>query len=165
MNCQNNCKRTFYLSIYCKLKKFVEKSRHQFNLMQLTCCFNLQPRNFVAWQCLRWEVIRATMLFNLERNNWNATMLRASWRKMLPVLPGLLGWFPRRKTFLRTGTDRKVSFVFEPVVPTESSQHKGNFPVRSRPEENYPEWKPAFSKNAFLSHMKLNRRFFVLPPL
>ena len=27
-------------------------------------------------------------------------------------------------------------------VPTESSQDKGNFPVRSRPEENYPEWKP-----------------------
>ena len=25
------------------------------------------------------------------------------------------------------------------------SQDKGNFPVRSRPEENYPEWKPALS--------------------
>ena len=56
------------------------------------------------------------------------------------------GWFPLKKTFLRTGTDRKVSFVLEPLVPTESSQlDKGNVPVRSRPEENYPEWKPAFT--------------------
>ena len=31
------------------------------------------------------------------------------------------GWFPLRRTFLRTGTDRKVSFVLEPLVPTESS--------------------------------------------
>ena len=45
---------------------------------------------------------------------------------------------------LRTGTDRKVSFVLEPLVPTESSQDKGNFPVRSHPEEHYPERKPAF---------------------
>ena len=56
------------------------------------------------------------------------------------------GWIPLRKTFLRTGTDRKVSFVLEPFFPTESSQDKGNFSVRSRPEENYPEWKPAFTK-------------------
>ena len=34
-----------------------------------TCCFNLQQRNFVAWQCLRWVAIRATTLFNLQRNN------------------------------------------------------------------------------------------------
>ena len=53
------------------------------------------------------------------------------------------GWFPLKETFLRTGTDRKVSFVLEPLVPTESSQDKGNCSVRSRPEENYPEWKPA----------------------
>ena len=33
------------------------------------------------------------------------------------------------------GTDRKVSFVLEPLVPTESSQDKENFPVRSHPEE------------------------------
>ena len=32
------------------------------------------------------------------------------------------GWFPLRKTFLRAGTDRKVSFVLEKLVPTESSQ-------------------------------------------
>ena len=37
------------------------------------------------------------------------------------------------------------AFVLEPLVPTESSQDKGNFSVRSRPEENDPEWKPAFS--------------------
>ena len=56
------------------------------------------------------------------------------------------GWFPLRKTFLRTGTDRKVSFVLEPLVLTESSQDKENFPVRSRgPEDNYPESKPAFT--------------------
>ena len=35
--------------------------------------------------------------------------------------------------------------MLEPLVPTESSQDKGNFPVRSRPEENYPEWKPALT--------------------
>ena len=29
------------------------------------------------------------------------------------------------------------------LEPTESSQDKGNFPVRSCPKENYPEWKPA----------------------
>ena len=57
------------------------------------------------------------------------------------------GWFPLRKTFLRTATDRKVSFVLEPLVPTESSQDKGNFPIRSRPEKNYPEWKPALKQN------------------
>ena len=34
--------------------------------------------------------------------------------------------------------------MLEPLVPSESSQDKGNFLVRSRPEENYPEWKPAF---------------------
>ena len=56
------------------------------------------------------------------------------------------GWFPLRKTFLRTGMDRKVSFVLESLVPTESSQDKGNFPVRSRPEEKYPEWKPALRR-------------------
>ena len=28
--------------------------------------------------------------------------------------------------------------ALETLVPTESSQDKGNFPVRSRPEENYP---------------------------
>ena len=57
------------------------------------------------------------------------------------------GWFPLRKTFLRTGMDRKVSFVLEPLVPTESSQDKGNFPVRPHPEENYPESKPAFTQH------------------
>ena len=34
----------------------------------------------------------------------------------------------------------------EPLVPTKSSQDKGNFPVRSRTKENYLEWKPAFSE-------------------
>ena len=34
------------------------------------------------------------------------------------------GQFPLRKTFLRTGTDRKVSFVLEPLVPTENSQRQ-----------------------------------------
>ena len=37
----------------------------------------------------------------------------------------------------------KGSFVLEPLVPTESSQGKGNIPVRCGPEENYPEWKSA----------------------
>ena len=32
-------------------------------------CFQLATTNFVPWQCLRWVVIRATTLFNLERNN------------------------------------------------------------------------------------------------
>ena len=40
------------------------------------------------------------------------------------------GCFQHRKTYLRTGTDRKVSFVLEPLVPTESSQEKGKFLVR-----------------------------------
>ena len=31
--------------------------------------FQLATTNFVAWQCLRWVVIRATTLFNLQRNN------------------------------------------------------------------------------------------------
>ena len=35
--------------------------------------------------------------------------------------------------------------MLEPSVPTENSQDKGNVSVRSRPEENYPEWKPAFT--------------------
>ena len=30
--------------------------------------------------------------------------------------------------------------------PTESSQDKGNFSGRSRPEENYPEWKPGLKR-------------------
>ena len=33
---------------------------------------------------------------------------------------------------------RKFPLCSEPLVPTESSQDKGNFPVRSRPEENQP---------------------------
>ena len=44
----------------CKLKKFVEFAVQ----FAATCCFNLQQRNFVAWRCLRWVVIRATTLFN-----------------------------------------------------------------------------------------------------
>ena len=35
--------------------------------------------------------------------------------------------------------------MLEPLVPTESSPDKGNVSVRSRHEENYPEWKSAFS--------------------
>ena len=35
--------------------------------------------------------------------------------------------------------------MLESLAPTESSQDKGNIPVRSRPEENFPEWKSAFS--------------------
>ena len=31
--------------------------------------FNSQQQNFVAWLCLRWVVIRATTLFNLQRND------------------------------------------------------------------------------------------------
>ena len=49
----------------------------------------------------------------------------------------------------KLSSDRKVSFVLEPLVPTESSQDKGNFSVRSRPEEYYPEWKPAFGEVDF----------------
>ena len=60
-----------------------------------------------------------------------------------------MSWFPLRKTFLRTGTDRKVSFVLEPLVPTESAQDKGNFPVRSRPEENYLSGNQSLSLNYF----------------
>ena len=49
-------------------KKSVGKSTRQFNFAS-TCCFNLQQQHFVAWQCLRWVVIRTTTLFNLQRNN------------------------------------------------------------------------------------------------
>ena len=35
--------------------------------------------------------------------------------------------------------------MLEALVSTEYSQDKGNFPVHSRPEENYPEWKPAYT--------------------
>ena len=38
---------------------------------------------------------------------------------------------------------RGVYGISSVVVPTESSQDKGNFSVRSSPEENYPEWKLA----------------------
>ena len=76
------------------------------------------------------------------------------------------GWFPLRKTFLRTGTARKVSFMLEPLVPTESSQDKGNFPVRSRPEENYPEWKPVLIHTFPYSTMAVANFFdlFSSPP-
>ena len=33
--------------------------------------------------------------------------------------------------------------MLEPLVSIESSQDKGNIPVRSSRQENYPEWKPA----------------------
>ena len=33
-----------------------------------TFFFNLQRKNFVAWQCLKWVVIRSTTLFNWQRN-------------------------------------------------------------------------------------------------
>ena len=48
--------------------------------------------------------------------------------------------------------------MLEPLVPTDGSQDKGNFPVRSRPEENYPEWKPAFSE-----HKSKYKKVGVLP--
>ena len=47
------------------------------------------------------------------------------------------GWFPLRKIFLRRGTDRKAFFVLKSLVPPESSQDNGNFPVRAFPEENF----------------------------
>ena len=50
----------FVVASWKKLLKKVDASS--------TCCFNLQQRNFVAWQCLRLVVICAT-LFNLQRNN------------------------------------------------------------------------------------------------
>ena len=53
----------------CKLKNFVEKRRRQFKLLQHAASINLQQRNYVEWQCLRWVVIRPTTLFNLQRNN------------------------------------------------------------------------------------------------
>ena len=50
-----------------KLKQVEEiwwkKSRRQFNLLKHAAS-TLRQRNFVAWQCLRWVVIRATTLFN-----------------------------------------------------------------------------------------------------
>ena len=36
------------------------------------------------------------------------------------------------------------SFVLKSLVPPESSQDNGNFPVRSFNEANFPYWKPAF---------------------
>ena len=54
------------------------------------------------------------------------------------------GWFPLRKTFLRTGTDRNVSFDCEFSVGTNGSGLKGNLPVRFCLEECFPKWKPAF---------------------
>ena len=56
-------------------------SQNKISLLQVeaACCIKLNWRllfstklattNFVAWQCLRWVVIRATTLFNLQRNN------------------------------------------------------------------------------------------------
>ena len=56
------------------------------------------------------------------------------------------GWFSLRIIFLRTGTARKVSFVLWALGRNVWLKHIGNFPVRSCPEENYPEWKPALSR-------------------
>ena len=57
----------------------------------------------------------------------------------------LKGWFPLRK--LSSGQERTGKFPF--CVRAISSDReltryrKLSFPFRSRPEENYPEWKPA----------------------
>ena len=44
-----------------------------------------------------------------------------------------------------TWGNRKVSFVLEPLVISSDRELTRNFPVRSRPEENFPKWKPALS--------------------
>ena len=51
----------------CKLKQHL----HQVELAStfFNKCFQLATTYFVAWQCLRWVVIRATMLLNLQCNN------------------------------------------------------------------------------------------------
>ena len=38
--------------------------------VELTICFNLQRQHFVAWQCSRWVVIRATTLLTLKFGNY-----------------------------------------------------------------------------------------------
>ena len=68
----------------CKLKKFVEKSRRQLNLLQhasATCNNEILSRDSVWGQV----VTRATTLFNLQRNNVACKLKK----KMLPVLLGL----------------------------------------------------------------------------
>ena len=44
-------------------------SKLNWHLLVSTNFFNLEQQHFVAWQCLRWVVIRATTLFNLQCNN------------------------------------------------------------------------------------------------
>ena len=51
---------------------------------------------------------------------------------------------------LSSGQERTEKFPLCSNVPTESSQDKGNFPVRSHPEGNYPEWKPALTGIIYL---------------
>ena len=53
-----------------------------------TCCSNLEQRNFVAWQCLRW-VIRATALFNLQRSNLLLVLLHL--KLVIPIVLFALG--------------------------------------------------------------------------
>ena len=53
----------------CKLKQHVASSLNWRLLFSKRNIFNLQQQNFVALQCLRWLVIRATTLFNLPHNN------------------------------------------------------------------------------------------------
>lgn len=48
-----------------------------------------------------------------------------------------------------------VSFVLKSLVPTESTQDKENFPIRSRHPENFPKWKLAFRMTVTEGHGKL----------
>ena len=53
---------------HCHTTKF-RCCKLNWRLLFSTNLFNLQQQNFVAWQCLRLVVIRATTLFNLQRAN------------------------------------------------------------------------------------------------
>ena len=106
----------------------IERAYNQVEAEQLGH-LKLKIQHHFYWSAIVFSPLMNFMSYEYPRSRWVNNISK--------------GWFPLRNTFLTTGADRKVSFVLEPLVPSESSQDKGNFPVRSRPEENYPQWKPA----------------------
>ena len=59
------------------------------------------------------------------------------------AVPDSIRLVSTKEIHLRKGTDKEVFFVLKSLVPPESSQDYGNFPVYSFLEANFPQRKPA----------------------
>ena len=104
-------------------------------------------------------IYRLFVPFRVYGKNFAGTFFVPSQQSGIPVrstgIPAK-GWFPLRIIFLRTGTDRKVSFVSSRSELMALTQR--NVSVRSCPEESFPKWKPVLKRDNFY-HINTPSRF------